>query len=222
MNQILPFNKDTRYNMITSNTDSSENMRYKTPVILDNIEKMSNFEEEPASISSAATGTTISSEKCIIPVRSDSIFIGKCVMEPVIITEPLDKLQGLKPINSLMSMNSLNSVHTLKPMGSLKKIINHNSIHRLNHSMKIELDLDIDYNNSSGFEENCPEQTEQNMKIENMDIIRTMSTISALPTRLLPTQGVDLMINQVAMPPIAVVTGDSGMDTISTNSSDIV
>merc|ERR1719469_538948 len=134
LNQILPFNKDTRYNMMTSNTDSSENMRYNnkmTPVILDNNEKMSNFEEEPASISSAATGTTVASEKCIFSEKqskqSNVTFIGKCVMEPVIITEPLDKLQGLKPINSLMSMNSLNSVHTLKPMGSLKKIVNLNS-----------------------------------------------------------------------------------------------
>lgn len=226
MNQILPFNKDTRYNIMNSNTDSSENMRYNNkmtvPVILDNIEKMSNFEEEPASVSSAGTGTTVTSEKFIISEKqskkSNITFIGKCVMEPVIITESLDKLQGLKPINSLMSMNSLNSVHTLRPMGSLKKIVNLNSIHRLNQSMKLELDLDTDYNNSSGFEpEHCPEQIEQ-----NIDIIRTMSTISVLPTRLLPTQGVDLMINHVAMPPIAVVTGDSGMDTISTNSSDIV
>jgi len=222
-NHILPFNKDPRYNVMTSNTDSSENTRYNnktTPVILKNIEKMLNFEEEPASISSAATGITISSEKCIISKKpSNTVFIGKCVMEPVAITESLDKLQGLKPINSLMSMNSLNSVHTLKPMGSLKKIINLNSIQRLNHGMEVELDLDTDYNNnSSGFEqENYHEQLEQ-----SMDITRTMSTISALPTRLLPTQGVDLSINHVAMPPITVVKGDSGMDTISTNSSDIV
>lgn len=56
-------------------------------------------------------------------------------------------------------------------------------------------------------------------------ITRTVSNISSLPTRLLPTQGAETLItsviDQVAMPPI-IVNQDSGMDTISTNSSDIV
>merc|ERR1711997_889993 len=103
----------------------------------------------------------------------------------------------------------------LKPLDSLKPTI----------LKPISSKLEKNYENDcqSGFEEeNVVESPDQ-----TRDIIRTISTISALPTRLLPTAAgtignmsslneVDLTINNATT---TVVTGDSGMDTISTNSS---
>ena len=216
-NNILPFKHDLRFNQ---NRYAAE-----PPKVLANIEKIDVEEDNnPSSVSSS----TINSERPILSEKltlgSNVGFVGKIMMEPISLTEG---------INSLKSMNSVNSLNTIKSDGT--GIVGLKPINSLNTILK-PISLKLEENEcKSGFEEETegsehsppsPDQTR--------DIIRTISTMSALPTRLLPTgvmsslNEVDLMINnatieEITTPPTtAVVTGDSGMDTISTNSSDIV
>lgn len=221
-NNILPFKHDltfnpnaNRYGEVTS-TEPPKN-------VLANIEQCQE-EENPSSVSSS----TINSERPILTEKltlgSNVGFVGKIMMEPISLTEG---------INSLKSMNSVNSLNTIKSDGTgivgLKPLDNTLKPTILRPiSLKLEKTIENDDENEckSGFEDEIEQSPDQ-----TRDIIRTISTISALPTRLLPTGAgimsslneVDLMINNATTAGVTtVVTGDSGMDTISTNSSDIV
>lgn len=239
-NNILAFKNDFRYNGMNNTTDSGQQIesapqiRYQPQVILDNVSNAGNsnldlnleIEEDPPS--------TVSSENPII---------GYIVRDkPAVILNPIDKLGGLKPINSLSSFNSLKSNPPLglKPFDGLKpglsmniksqQIVLSNSLKKVEIMEKEEETITDNMSENLSHSKNVSSSSENiciaDHNLNDLNVIRTISTISALPTRLLPTQGVDLTINQIGMgpPTITAVVQDSGMDTISisTNSSDIV